>query len=36
MFRILLPDGTFVTANTKAEAYKIIAEMRENYEGYLS
>lgn len=36
MYRIMLPDGTFVTANTKAEAYKIIAEMRENYEGYFS
>lgn len=36
MFRVVMPDGTFVTVNTKAEAYKLIAEMRENYEGYLS
>lgn len=36
MYQIVLPDGTVVTVATKAEAYKILAEMRESYEGYFS
>lgn len=36
MYQIVLPDGTVRIVQSKAEAYKLIAEIRENYEGYLS
>lgn len=36
MFRVVLPDGTFIEASSKAELYRLIAEAKENYEGYLS
>ena len=35
MFNVVLPDGTFRLCKTKAEAYRVIAEMKEAYEGYL-
>lgn len=34
MYRIILPDGTFRVAQTIAERNRIIAEMKEAYEGY--
>ena len=34
MYQIILPCGTVVTAASKAEAYRILAEARESYEGY--
>lgn len=36
MYHIVLPDGTVRIVNSKAAAYKLIAELRETYEGYLS
>ena len=36
MYRLVMPDGTFIEANTKAELYALAAQYRENYEGYLS
>lgn len=36
MYKIILPDGTVRIVQSKAAAYKLIAELRENYEGYLS
>lgn len=35
MYRIVMPDGTFITANSKAELYRLISEAKQNYEGYL-
>lgn len=36
MYRVVFPDGTFRNVHSKAEAYRLIAEMKDNYEGYLS
>lgn len=36
MYRVVMPDGTFIQASSKAELYRLIAEARETYEGYLS
>lgn len=35
MYRIVMPDGTFRTAYSRAERNAIIREMKEAYEGYL-
>ena len=34
MYQIVLPDGTFRIAHSKAERNAIIAEMKEAYAGY--
>lgn len=36
MFLIVMPDGTFRIANSRAERNRIIAEMKEAYAGYLN
>lgn len=35
MYQIVMPDGTFRIAHSKAERNQIIREMKEAYEGYL-
>lgn len=35
MFNVVMPDGTVRVCKTKAEAYRVIAEMKEAYSGYL-
>lgn len=34
MFTVVMPDGTARICKSKAEAFKLIAEMREAYTGY--
>jgi hypothetical protein len=35
MFNVVLPDGTVRICKSKAEAYRVIAESKEAYQGYL-
>jgi hypothetical protein len=35
MFNVVMPDGTVRVVKTKAEAFRLIAEMKEAYQGYL-
>ena len=35
MFNVVMPDGTVRVVKTKAEAFCLIAQMKEAYEGYL-
>ena len=35
MYRTLLPDGTFIEAQTRAELFRLIKEAAEAYKDYL-
>jgi hypothetical protein len=35
MFNVVMPDGTVRVVKTKAAAYRLIAEMKDAYDGYL-
>lgn len=35
MFNVVMPDGTVRVVKSKAEAFRLIAEMKEAYDGYL-
>lgn len=34
MFNVVMPDGTVRMCKTKAEAFRVISEMKEAYQGY--
>lgn len=34
MFNVVMPDGTVRVVKTKAEAFRLITEMKEAYQGY--
>jgi hypothetical protein len=36
MFNVVMPDGTVRVVKSKAEAYRLIAEMKEAYTGYFN
>lgn len=36
MFNVVMPDGTVRVVQSKAAAYRLIAEMKEAYEGYFN